>query len=112
MVLLTAAGAMDLTPDVCVVVHPIDREQHPTYPPGWRWAVMVGARPPADLDYCVNAGHATTEAEALLVGEQNGASATKALRLLGVPVRYSVMNLAWDPIPASADERPNEVWKG
>lgn len=103
---------MDLTPDVTVVVHPIDQRQHPTYPPGWRWAVMVGGRPPADLDFCVNAGHATTESEAAVLGEMNGASATKALRLLGVPARYGVLKLGHDPIPTEADERPIGIWHG
>jgi hypothetical protein len=103
---------MDLVPEVTVVVHPIDLTQHPSYPPGWRWAVMVGGRPPTDLDFCVNAGHCMTEGEASLVGEQNGASATKALRLLGVPARYGFLRLDHDPIPAEADERPLAVWRG
>jgi hypothetical protein len=103
---------MDLVPEVTVVVHPIDLTEHPSYPPGWRWAVMGGGRPPTDLDFCVNAGHCMTEGEASLAGEQNGASATKALRLLGVPARYGFLRLGHDPIPAEAEERPLAVWRG
>jgi hypothetical protein len=102
----------ELAPEVTVVVHPVDTAMHPTYPSGWRWAVMVGGRPPTDLDCCVNAGHCPTEGEAAVAGEQNGASATKALRLLGVPARYGVLRLSYDPIPAEADDRPLATWDG
>lgn len=95
-----------LVPAVTVVVHPVDRAVHPTYPDGWRWAVMVGGRPPADLDFCANAGMCTTEREADMVGEIAGSAAAKALRMLGLPVRYSFSRLGYDPIPASADNRP------
>jgi hypothetical protein len=73
---------------------------------------MVGGRPPTDLDRCVNAGWAPTEGEAAVAGEQNGASAAKALRLLGVPARYGFLKLGYDPLPAEADERPLAVWDG
>lgn len=101
-----------LVPEVTVVVHPIDRDAHPTYPAGWRWAVMVGGRPPTDLDFCVLAGHAVSETLASVEGEAVGAAATKALRIFGVPARYGYLRLGYDPIPASADERPLGVWHG
>lgn len=101
-----------LVPEVAVVVHPVDVAVHPTYPPGWRWAVHVGGRRPDELDWCVQAGHEDTAALAWLAGESHGAAACRALRLLGVPAQYSKRELTWDPIPASADQRPLAVWRG
>lgn len=101
-----------LIPEVTVVVHPVDTTVHPTYPEGWRWAVMVGGVSPADLDHCANAGMCTEEREAAMVGEMCGAAATKALRMLGMPARYSFRRLGYDPIPAEADHRPLGVWNG
>ena len=103
---------MDLFPDVRVVVHPIDPATHPSYPPGWRWAVQVGGGRIDDLDRCVGAGHCPSETEASVAGEQAGSVATKALRLLGIPARYGVLRLGYDPIPAEADDRPIGVWRG
>lgn len=100
-----------LTPDVAVIVHPVDRTQHPTYPPGYRWAVMVGGRPPADLDYCANAGHAPTETLAMTVGESHAAAVVKALRMQGFPAVLRRCVLTWDPIPAEADDRPLGIFK-
>ena len=97
---------------MAAVVHPIDTAVHPTYVPGWRWAVMVGGRPPADLDWCAGAGHAGTESEASVRAEEAASAAVKALRMLGVPVRYAYQRLGYDPIPAEADDRPLAVWHG
>lgn len=100
-----------LVPEVVVVIHPIDMNAHPTYQPGFRWAVMIGGRPPTDLDYCVQAGSESTETLASVIGEMCGAAATKALRLFGCPARYAVHRLGYDPIPAEADERPLAMWR-
>lgn len=99
-----------LIPSVCVVVHPVDREKHPTYPEGYRWAVMVGGCQPHELNYCANAGHETTQDMAMLMGESHGAAACKALRILGVRTTYSVLRMDCDPIPAEADHRPLVNW--
>lgn len=101
-----------LSPDITVVVHPVDTAVHPSYPPGYRWAVMAGGKRPADLDYCVQAGHERNIDMAMMAGESHGAAATKALRLLGIPALYGVLRLAWDPLPAEADERPLAIWSG
>lgn len=103
---------LDLVPDVTVVVHPVDTAIHPSYPEGWRWAVQVGGRPPADVEHCVQAGHCPTQAEATFYGEQCGSAVAKAMRLFGIPARYGVLALGYDPIPAEADDRPLAVWRG
>lgn len=92
-----------LTPAVTVVVHPIDTEAHPTVPPGWRWAVMLGAAPLEDMDACANAGWCPTEREAWLEGEMVAVAVAKALRAYGVPADYRTLALERDPIPAGAD---------
>lgn len=92
-----------ITPSVVVVVHRIDPDAHPTTPPGWRWAVHVGGRPPADLNYCAGAGWAPTEQQAWLDGEQAGSTACRAARMLGVPADYRLLPLDYDPIPAGVD---------
>lgn len=85
------------------LVHPIDAEAHPTSP-GWRWAVMVGDGPPDNLDRCANAGWAPDARSAELEGDQNGATATRAMQILGLPAQYrGVVHLDRDPIPAGAD---------
>lgn len=94
---------MVLTPHVTVYVHPINVQAHPTVPPGWRWAVVVGGRPPSDVEHTANAGWAPDQRSALLEGEQNAATAVRALRLLGVPATFSAQALDADPIPAGAD---------
>jgi hypothetical protein len=101
-----------ITPDVVVWVHPINEKEHPTYRPGFRWAVHVGMMAAGDLKFCCQAGRADTKEEARIVGESYGAAMCKAIRMFGVPARYSVNELAWDPIPAVADTRPTEVWNG
>lgn len=99
-------------PEVTVVVHPIDTDVHPSCQDGWRWAVQVGGGRPDNLGRCCGAGHCTTESEASVMGELAGSTATKALRLLGVPARYAYLRLGYDPIPAEADDRPMGTWHG
>lgn len=86
------------------VVHPIDTAAHPTVPPGFRWAVMVGDVDPADTARCANAGWCPTVGEAQAEGDQNAATAARVMQLLGGDVHYAgVVRLASDPIPAGAD---------
>lgn len=94
-----------------VVLHEVTVVVHP-YRAGWRWAVMVGGRGPADLDYCAGAGFCPSEQEASVGGEEVGSVATKALRMLGVAARYGYLRLGYDPLPADADQRPLGVWRG
>jgi hypothetical protein len=95
-----------LIPAVLVVVHPIDLAEHPSYQPGYRWAVMVGGGNVADLDYCVAAGGMPDQSSALVAGESHGSAACKALRILGVNATYSVSSIDYDPIPNECDNRP------
>lgn len=90
---------------VYVVVHPVDTQAHPTLTPGFRWAVMLGPCPPADVSRCANAGWCPNEREALDEGTQNGNSALAALRLVGLNVAAApnVLGLDYDPIPAGGD---------
>lgn len=88
-----------LGPVVAVHVHPIDTDAHPTVPPGWRWAVVVGDRPPHDLVHTVQAGWAPTESQAWFEGEHCGVAVCKGLRLFGIPVDYRKLRLTTDPIP-------------
>jgi hypothetical protein len=94
---------------VYVVVHPVDRRAHPTVPEGFRWAVMLGPCPPADVRRCANAGWCPDRDEATAEGDQNGATATRALRLAGLNVAYGgaggvqVMQLDYDPVAADND---------
>lgn len=101
MVLLNPAA---LPPAVTVLIHPVDTGKHPTIPPGWRWAVMIGNRPPNDLDACANAGWEPDERSAAVAGEEVGAAACKALRMCGLPASYRVLTLPADPIDAGNDK--------
>jgi hypothetical protein len=92
--------------EVVAVVHPVDVDVHPSCPPGYRWAVQVGGRPPADLDYCVQAGHEAAQQDALVMAEMVGVACVQAFRKLGSPAKYGVLRLDYDPLPASADDRP------
>jgi hypothetical protein len=92
-----------LSPEVTVVVHPVDTEIHSTVPPGWRWAVMIGGAPPSDIDYCANAGWAPTEQLAKFEGEVAGATAARACRIFGIPAAYRVLSIDHDPIVAGND---------
>lgn len=95
---------------IFVLVHPVDREQHPTYPEGWRWAVMVGEGPFSDTRRCANAGFCPTRQEALEEGDRHAATAAAAAQLVAVQVlgAYTrpVVELDHDPIPAEADHEP------
>lgn len=92
---------------VYTVVHPIDRAKHPTVPEGFRWAVMLGPCPPGDVSRCANAGWCPSRHEAAAEGDQNGATATRALRVAGHNVRYGeavqILHLDFDPIAAGND---------
>lgn len=102
----SADSETPLIHQVTVVVHPIDRAVHQTYPNGWRWGVTVGGKPINDLDFCVGAGHEETEMRASVQGETVGAAVALALRHYGLTPRYAFQRLDWDPIPADADNRP------
>lgn len=92
-----------MTPDICVVVHPIDTDAHPSQPAGFRWAVMAGTDDPRDMNRCANAGWAPNATAAWLEGEQAGATACRALRILGVPSEYRKLQLESDPIPGGLE---------
>ncbi len=89
-----------LSPQVTVLVHPVDTEAHPDLGPGFRWAVMVGGAPPRDMDCCAHAGWCPTLGEAKFEGESHGAAAVRTLRMFGIPAAYNVLWLPDDPIPA------------
>lgn len=85
-------------------VHPVDPKAHPTIPPGFRWAVMVGQGAPSDVDRCANAGWAPDARSAEMEGDQNAATAARATQLAGLDARYGgVIHLGYDPIPPGAD---------
>lgn len=92
-----------MTPKITVVVHPINTLAHPSIPPGYRWAVMVGEGALDDMDRCPNAGWCPTENEAWVEGEMVGVTAVKAMRYLGIPAEYAKLALAHDPIPPGGD---------
>jgi hypothetical protein len=98
-----------LFPEVAALVHPIDSTVHPKSH-GYRWAVMVGGRPPQDMDFCVGANQEPDEMTASVVAEMVGAAVVKGLRLSGVSAHYSFMRMGYDPIPAEADDRPMAYW--
>jgi len=104
-------GREFLTPDIVVWIHPINTTAHPSYRPGYRWAVHAGGKAPSDLRFCCNAGREDTLTEARIVGESHGVAACKATRILGVSARYFVREIGWDPIPSAADDIPHEIWK-
>lgn len=87
---------------IYVLVHPIDTAAHPTYPPGWRWAVMIGDGAFSDTSRCANAGWCPTQEEATAEGDQNAATAVAAIQILSAHYR-GVVPLDHDPIPAEAD---------
>jgi hypothetical protein len=86
------------------IVHPIDTGRHPTVPAGFRWAVMLGDGPHSDLNLCANAGWAPTAREAEREGDQNAATATRAMQIAGADARYrGVVHIDSDPIPREGD---------
>lgn len=94
-----------LAPEVTVFAHEIDVAKHPTYGPGWwRWAVMVGGRPPHELEFCATAGGLRSLADALQRGDEVAAGIIHALRIFGHPVkRARSFVLDHDPVPAGGD---------
>jgi hypothetical protein len=93
---------------ITLIVHPINTDAHPTVPPGWRWAVMVGEGPSGrarldDMRRCAEARWCPTQSEAALEGEMVAVAVAKALRMCGVPVAGEARPLDFDPIPAGAD---------
>lgn len=92
-----------LTPEITLVVHPIDTTAHPTVPPGWRWAVQVGGGRPDDVERCAQAGWTPTEAEAWAHGEPVAVAAVQACRTFSVPVSFRRLRLLRDPIPPGGD---------
>lgn len=93
---------------ITLIVHPINTDAHPTIPPGWRWAVMVGDRVAGfrldDMRRCANAGWCPTQSAALLEGEMVAVAVAKGLRISGVATPMETRHLDFDPIPAGADE--------
>lgn len=87
---------------IVVIVHPIDTAAHPSVPPGWRWAVYMGAGNYSDLERCLNAGWQTSPTSAAVDGEACAATAVRALRLAGLPANLESLRLGFDPIPADA----------
>jgi len=98
------------TCDVTIVIHPIDQAAHPTYPAGFRWAVMLGEHHPRDLRWCLNAGFGQDLAAATQAGEAVGVAVAKALRMLALPGTYAVMTMQSDPIPPEADDVDPQLW--
>lgn len=98
---------MILTPKVVIGVHPINITAHPTYPPGFRWCVMIGDGAWDDLDRCVQAGHQYDRVTAALVGDTVGVAVAEAFRRFAMPLQYGgVIHLEHDPIPAAHDFLP------
>jgi hypothetical protein len=84
------------------VAHPIDTEQHPTIPPGFRWAVYRSDRF-EDATECFGAGWAPEEGAAVFIADQAAFIAAKALALVGVECELSNHKLDHDPIAAGQD---------
>jgi hypothetical protein len=96
----------NLPKQVDVYIHPISKVTHPTYSASFRWAVMIGGAPPQSLNQCVNAGGCDTYNEASVMGEAVGAAVALALRAYGLDVKYRMIDIPFDPMPAQADDRP------
>lgn len=79
-----------------IVVHPIDTERWPLVPSGFRWCVQIAGRPD-DPHLWLNAGWASDRHEATFIGEQNAATATRALRAAGHSAEFRVVHLDHDP---------------
>ncbi len=92
-----------LSPQVTVLVHPVDTTVHPDLPVGFRWAVMVGGARPQDMDQCAHAGWCPSFEEASFEGESHGAAAVRTLRMFGIPAAYNLLHLPDDPIPAECN---------
>ena len=76
------------------------RAPTPTIPPGYRWVVKIGTSPDDDLRAEANAGWCPTLTAAEAEGDQNAATATRVLQMLGVDARYGgVRHLDHNPLP-------------
>lgn len=89
---------------VTLIVHPIDTQAHPTYPSGWRWAVMKDHTTIADMRHCCNAGFASTRTDAFLFGGAVLAAVVLALRSEKIPVEHKTSEMAFDPIPSGVED--------
>lgn len=65
---------------------------------------MLGAGPFSDTTRCANAGWCPDEREAMVEGEMVAVTVVKALRMIGVPVDYRVVQTPADPIPPGGDK--------
>ena len=93
-------------PDLCVVVHAIDMASHPTQPPGWRWAVHIGANW-RDMSTCLNAGWQASQPDATVIGEAAAIVGSKvAMCCIGQDWRNPTIVLNYDPTPPEAHEEP------
>jgi hypothetical protein len=84
------------------VAHPIDTEQHPTIPAGFRWAVYRSEMF-ADATECLGAGWAPDDGAAVFISDQAAFIAVKALRDCGVPASMENVKLDHDPILSGQD---------
>jgi hypothetical protein len=92
-------------PPIVALAHPVDVDTHPTYPPGFRWAVHVG-EDFADMSSCLNAGWEPTLLAARMAGEAAAVCAHKVAARFDPSVGYLPVVLDVDPVPAEADDLP------
>lgn len=93
-----------LTPQITVIIHPIDVVKHPSWDAGFRWSVQVGGSAPNNLELCANAGMAPDFESALVMGDRCGATLAMGLRILGFPASFSILRLDSDPLGPSDDQ--------
>lgn len=56
------------------------------------------------MQWCVNAGHADSRAEAVAIGDRCAATLCRGLSMSGRSVGYAgVVELAYDPVPAGSE---------
>jgi hypothetical protein len=94
-------GMVSLT----VFVHRVDTDRFPSVPPGWRWCVSM-MDDPSDARGWLNAGWEPSEQMAAMGGESNAVTASRALRLAGVPCQSRTVDLDHDPCPPEAMNAP------
>ena len=94
---------------IIALAHPIDTVTHPSYPPGWRWAVHIGSDF-ADIGSCLNAGWEPSESQARLAAEQAAVCAHKVAALFTL-ASFETVTLSHDPVPAAADHLPLVSWE-
>lgn len=95
-------------PTITIFIHPVDVKIHPTYQPGYRWAVHLGSGQPSNLERCMQAGHCQTLQEARLIGDSHAAAIYRTLYSFGIDVTLKQEVLDVDPIPVEADSIPLE----